>query len=121
MTIIVKIIIAILSLVILGFVIYYLNPPSSIGEASLGQLACLFSPFLIALVMIADLIYKFWIKSILVSAGITFLLILKIFDSLNFITGIITIFVVAIIIKALKKPTSSGQSKIPKLSKLKKQ
>lgn len=107
---------------ILGLVIWQVQPPRSLATASIFQLLVFFLPFFLFLAFLINLYFQFILRSLLISLGITLLLILKSLNSLNIITVIIIVLAIILIFKSFKKPQKGFyQTKIPKLSRLQKQ
>lgn len=107
---------------ILGLVIWYINPPKSITSASILQFILFFIPLVLLLTSLVNLCSKFFLQSLVVSLGLTILLILIALDSLNLASFILTSASVILIAKSLRKPKKINYPfKIPKLKSLKKQ
>lgn len=104
----------------LGLVVWFIQPPVSLTEASFFQAFLLFAPLFLLLTFIFNLFFNFFIRSLILSLGIILLLIFKSLDLLNFISSLLTISAVILLIISFKKPRMFQQSKIQNL-KLKKQ
>ena len=102
------------------FVIFQVPYPDNIASADSIQLIFFFIPLYLALV----LTFNFFLKNILISAsislGLIFLLFLKALDSLNLVTGILTIISVYLLVSYFRKNKRSLTylTKIPKITSL---
>lgn len=106
------------------YVILQIPYPESITQANLFQLVSFFLPLFIALSFTLKLLLQNILVSLSISMGIIFLLILKSLDSLNLVTGILTVMAIGLLISYFKKIKKKGLtlgSKIPKLTNMRKQ
>lgn len=106
---------------IFGLVIWQIEPPQSLTKASFLQMVLFFVPLFLSLIFTFDLIFRFYLKSFIISLSIVIILILKTLDTLNLVTLALTFVATFLITKSLKQPKKSYLSKIPKLSHLQKQ
>jgi hypothetical protein len=99
-----------LSLVTLGLVIYYLDPPKSWLEASIIHWLSFYLPLLLLLTSLLNFYLQFWLKSLILGFGLTILIILFGLSSLNLASGLLTIIAITLIIRSLKKPDRFKQT-----------
>lgn len=105
------------------FVILQIPYPESITQAKSQQLLFFFIPLFLAITFTLNIFLKNIFISTSLSLGLIFLLILKSLDSLNLVTGILTVVAVGLLIsyfKKIKKKSLTKWGKIPKLTRLKK-
>jgi hypothetical protein len=112
----IKAFLSLLSLIIFSLVINT-PPPQSVAQINLTQFFSFFIPLFFFLVLLADIIYQYWVRSVAISIGILFLVLLWMLDNLNLITGVAIVFAIILVIKVFKKPPA--RNTIPKLTKLK--
>lgn len=105
---------------LLGLVVWQIQPPASLTEASFFQIFLFFIPLFLLLTFIFNFYFCFLIRSLIISLGIILLLIFKSLDLLNFISSLFTISATILLVISFKKPKAFQQSKIQSL-KLKKQ
>ena len=79
---------------IFAYVIFQVEYPKSLTQASLWQILAFFLPLFLALSFSLDLFFKNLFSSITVSAGLILLLILKALDILNLVTAGLTLLAV---------------------------
>lgn len=105
---------------ILGLVIYFVEPPKSLTNqpTKIISFLILLGLFLTSLF---NLIFRFILRSLVLSLGVISFLILKLTGNFNLLSGLVLIVATFILAKLLKKPKPTYQTKIPKLSKLQKQ
>lgn len=84
-------------------VIFNVQYPQSITQAAFSQLFALFVPLYLSITLTLHLVIKNWVISLLVSLGLLILLILKTLDSLNLVTGALTILAIGFLISYFKK------------------
>lgn len=116
-----KIFPVLLSLLILGIVVWQAEPPKSLQAASPFQVGIFFLPFLLLLTFLIKLFFKNLLESLSIGIGGTILLLLQGTNNLNFLSLVIIILITTFLVKILKKPSQSYQSKIPRLSRLSRQ
>lgn len=117
-----KIIPIIFSILLLGFVILYTEPPKSWVEATVFQWSIFYLPLLLLLTALSNLYFKFWIKSIVVGLGLTILVILFGLKALNLASTVLTIAATILIVRSLKKPDRFRRIlKAHRLTKLRRQ
>lgn len=104
----------------LGLVVWFIQPPASLTEASFFQAFLLFTPLFLLLIFIFNLFFDFFLKSFFLSFGLVLLLIFKSLDLLNFASFFLTILATILLVVSFKKPKQFQQPKIQSL-KLKKQ
>ncbi len=104
------------------FIVVVLNvsPPSSLTTASISQLLLFFIPLFFLLTFTINIYFSFFIRSIIISLGITLLLIFKSLAILNLVSTVLTISAVIFLVISFKKPAKTPPSKIERLH-LKKQ
>lgn len=105
---------------LLGLVVWQIQPPASLTEASFFQFLLFFIPLFLLLIFIFNLLFNFFIRSLILSLGIILLLIFKSLDLLNFVSSFLTILATILLIISFKKPKMFQQQKIQSL-KLRKQ
>ena len=89
--------------IILGMVVWLVEPPESITGTSPIQLLAFFLPLLLFLTFSINLYFKSPVKSLGISVGIIVLLMFQSLGVLNVLSGAVTIAVIAFLIKWLKK------------------
>lgn len=94
----IKVFPVIFTVVIFIFVVITIPYPESLAQANLTQIIPFFASFYLALTFIFNLILKNILLSLSISLGILFLLILNALDSLNILTGALTIIATALLI-----------------------
>lgn len=129
--------------IILNLVVWRVEPPESITQASFSQLALFFIPLLLLLTFLINLYTKLFLKSFVLSIGLILILVIKTLDFFIFLS-IPVVVITLLMAKYLKKPArkpftsksktppkprllkmpvakpESAQPKIPKLSRLSK-
>lgn len=94
----------VLSAVTLSTVVLKVEPPKSLNEASLPQLALFFIPLGVFLTLLANLILTNWAKSTFLVLGVMLLLFLKSLNILNSITFLGGVLGITLILKLITKP-----------------
>lgn len=92
--------------------------PDSITSVSLTQILSLFIPLFLALTLTFNLFFKYIIFSSIAALGLLFLLILQALDSLNIVTGALTIIAAGLLLSYFKKVKRKNLTKLPKIPKL---
>lgn len=115
-----KIVPLVIVCIILGAIIWFVEPPKTITDYP-TQISLFFIPFFLILVFSLNLFLKCYPRSITIAIGLSVLLSLQALSYLNIYNFIIIVTGIFLVIKFLKKPKISYQTKIPKLSHLKKQ
>lgn len=97
--------------------------PETITQANTYQILLFFATLFFALIFTLNIFLQNIIISVFISLGVIFLLSLKALDSLNIITALLVIFSVGLFTSYFRKKKRSltNSSKIPKLTKLRKQ
>ena len=106
------------------YVILQIPYPETITQANVTQLLAFFIPLFLAITLTLNLILKNILMSGSISLGLIFLLILKSLDSLNIVTGILIVISIGLLISYFKKNKNrrlTNYSKIPKLTRLRRQ
>lgn len=106
--------------IILGAIIWFVEPPKTITDYP-AQISLFFIPFFLILVFSLNVFLKCYPRSITIAIGLSVVLSLQALSYLNIYNFIIIVTGIFLVIKFLKKPKISYQTKIPKLSHLKKQ
>lgn len=110
-----------ISLIILGLIIWQIEPPKAITEITALQILLLITPLLTLMIFTANLCFNFWLRSLVVSIGLMLLIILKTLDKFNIITLSITLVATYLLAKSCKKKVDSRfptrSLKPPKLQK----
>lgn len=108
---------------IFAFVVLQVPYPESLTQANLNQLI----PFFVSVYLALTFTFNIFLKNILLSSSVCFglilLLILKALDSLNIVTGILTAvatYLLASYFRKAKKKNLTSQTKIPKLTHVRK-
>lgn len=105
-------------------VVFQVPYPETITQANLTQLSAFFIPLFLAIIFSLNILLGNILISVSISLGIIFLLLLKSFNSLNTVTGIIILIAVGLLISYFKKAGKKGLTKhlkIPKLTSLRRQ
>ena len=106
------------------FVILLIPYPDSITQANFQQLFFFFTTLFCAIIFTLNIFLKNVFLSASIALGLNFVLILKALDSLNLVTGILTIISVGLLVsyfKKIKRRSLTKWGKIPKLTKLRRQ
>ncbi len=101
------------------FIVLQVPYPESLTQATIIQLLSFFIPLFLALVFTLNLFIKKIIISLTLSFGIISFLILKALDSLNFVTGMLTIISAVLLISYFRKVKFSDLTKDGRIPKLK--
>lgn len=131
MSLLLKIIPALVFWGIFVFVVLQIPYPNSLTQANFIQIIPFFVFLYLALLFSCNIFLKNVFLSSSITLGLIFLLILKALDSLNLVTVILTLLAIGLLLSYFKKikrkePTHSGfknltkQSKIPKLMHMRK-
>ena len=111
-----------ISLVVLAYIIYQIEPPKSWEEATLTHWVLFYLPLLVLLTFISNLFIKYPPKSLVLGLGVTLLVILQGLDSLTIITGPFVIIGTILILRSLKTSVNLPKhSRSPRLIKLRRQ
>lgn len=84
--------------IMLLFVIFTMEYPKSLTQATFFQLFIFFTPLYMALTLTINLIVKNILRCLIIAFGLIILLILRALDSLNLVTGILTILAVGLLV-----------------------
>ena len=98
-----KIIPALIFWGIFGYVILQIPYPESLTQANITQLILFFIPLFLALTVTSNLFIKNVFSSSIISLGIICLFILKALDSLNLVTGLLTVISIWLLVSYFKK------------------
>lgn len=88
---------------ILGAVIYFIEPPVSWVQASVGQILVFLLPSLALVTSLSNLILNHLPRSFAASLGAAMLLVLWMIDRLGVVTGSLTVLATALLIFSLPK------------------
>lgn len=113
-----KLIIAVIFWGIFAFVVLQVPYPESLTQANATQLVSFFIPLSLALSLTINLFLKNIFISSSISLGLIFLLVLKALNSLNLVTGILTVVAIYLLISYFRKVKRSSLTKLPKIPKL---
>ena len=116
-----KIIPALVFWAIFSVVIFQVPYPESLIKADFVQISFFFFPLYLALLFSLNIFLKNLSSSASISLGIISLLILKVLDTLNLITGLLVVISVGLLVSYFKKSKSgslTSAQKIPKLTSL---
>ncbi len=101
------------------YVLFNVPYPNSLTSATVFQLTAFFMPLFLSLTFTTNLFLKSLPSSVFISLGLILLLILQGLDSLNLVTGLLTIIAVYLLLSYFKKAKSHAkltlEGKIPKL------
>lgn len=119
MSILLRIILALIFWGLFIYVLFFVEYPNSLTQANPLQLLVFFTPLYFAINFSLYLIIKNLIVCLVISLGIILLLILKVLDSLNFVSGGLAIASVLLLVSYFKKGQDlTPGSYIPKLRSL---
>lgn len=107
------------------YVLFFVDYPSSLTQASPVQLLLFFIPLYFAIAFTFNLLIRNIIICLVISLGIILLLILKALDSLNFVSGGLAIISVILLVSYFKKgsrnlTSSTSATKLNPLQRRKK-
>lgn len=115
-----KIILALLPLVAVVAVVYYLPAPASWPQASPIQILAFFIPMLLFFTFLSNILYSYLPHAFLTGLGCMFLLVLQTSNQLNIWTGALVILVTILVVRFFPKINYKFKltrgSKIPKLT-----
>ena len=121
MTLILRILPALIFWGIFGYVILYVPYPKSITQADVVQLSSFFISLFLALIFSFNFFLKSFALSGTLALGIIFLLLLKALNSFNFVTVTLITLVTWLLLSYFKKNRSlTNSTKISKLTPLRK-
>lgn len=103
---------------IFTFIILQVPYPQSLTQASFTQILTFFISLFLAFVFTFNIFLKNIYVSASIALGIIFILILQALDSLNLVTGILTVVAVTLLISYFRKIKRSHLTKLPKIPKL---
>ena len=118
----IKIIISLILWAVFIFAVFQIPYPDTFTKSNSLQLLGFFIPLFLAIVLTINIFLKNIYMSGSISLALICLLILKALDSLNLITVVLLLITVGLLISYFKKRKRSltNDSKIPKLTRLKK-
>lgn len=103
-------------------VVYFIEPTKDITQLSIIKDLAFFLPLLIFLTYLLKLFIKSSLCCLVISLSLVLLLTLKALNNLNLVSAALTTLGTFLILKSIKKNHAPSYStKLPKLSKLKKQ
>ncbi len=100
------------------FVVLQIPYPQTLIQANLVQLLSFFISLFLALSFTINIFLKNIPSSVSFSLGLISLLILKALDTLNLVTGILTIIAIYLLISYFRKINKRSLTKLPKIPKL---
>jgi len=100
------------------FVVLQVSYPESLTQANYTQLLPFFIPLYLALALTLNILLKNILSSSFISLGLIFLLILKALDSLNLVTGLLTVVATYLLVSYFRKIKKHKLTKLPKISRL---
>lgn len=107
------------------YVVFFVSYPKTLTSANFLQIAPFFLTLFLAVALTVYLVFKNFLISALASLGVVILLILKGLDSLNLVSGGLTILAIGLLISYFKKNKRSSRltsgTKIPRLIPLRRQ
>ena len=110
MSLALKIILSLISWGLFLYVLFFMEYPKSLTQASPFQLLVFFTPLYFAISFSLYLIIKNLVVCLVISLGIILLLILKALDSLNFVSGGLAIISVLLLVSYFNPSTRSVRS-----------
>ncbi len=110
-------------LIILGLVVYYVEPPVSLIQAYWWQLLVFFTPLFFFFLTALNIYFKFIWHSLIFTIALIFAIILYLLSSLNFMIGALLVIATLLIYRSVSQRRKQPQIpvRIPKLSRLEKQ
>lgn len=105
---------------IFALVLWQTQPPKNLTSATIFQILLFFIPLFLLLIFLLNIYFQFLVRSFVISLGIVLLLIFKSLETLNFVSGILTVAAIIFLVVSFKKPQKFQQLKIQSL-KLRKQ
>lgn len=115
---------AVLFGVIFTITVFAVPYPDSLAQANLMQIIPFFASFYLTLTFTLNILLKNILLSLSISLGLVFLLVLNALDSLNILTGALTVVATGLLVSYFWKAkvrSLTNDSKIPKLTKLRRQ
>lgn len=100
------------------YVVIQVPYPENITQADLYQMLLFFIPLYLALSLTVNIFLKNIFISSSITLGAVFLLVLKALDSLNLVTGALTIVAVFLLSSYFRKIKRRSLTKLPKIPKL---
>lgn len=100
------------------FVVLKIPYPDSLTQANLTQIIPFFASLYLTLILTFNILLKNILSSAALSLGLIFLLILKALDSLNIVTGALTVIAMYLLLSYFKKIKRKNLTKLPKIPKL---
>lgn len=119
-----KIIPSLIFWAIFVYIIFQVPYPETITQANIIQLLSFFVPLFLAITLTLNLILKNIFISTSISLGLIFVSFLQALDSLNLVTAVLILIPVGLLISSFgkrKKKSLTNYSKIPKLTRLRRQ
>lgn len=115
--------IPIISAVAFGCIVYFIEPPKSFTDISLFQALLFFGSLSLLLNSLFYLFIPSLTRCLSLSLGVMVLLILRLLDSLNILSGLLVVITTLLIVKYLKKNHQPNHhlARTFKLSRLQKQ
>lgn len=95
--------------------------PESLTQANLNQIIPLFASLYLAIAITVNVFLKNFLSSLSIALGVILLLVLMALNSLNIVTGILTLISIALLYSYFRKRQKSSLTKHTKMPKLTKQ
>lgn len=99
-------------------VILFIPYPENLVQANFSQITPFFAALFLALIFTLNIFLKNFLQSFSLTLGLIFILILKALDSLNLVTGILTLAATGLLLSYFKKPKHYNLTKHTKIPKL---
>ncbi|MFH1427380.1 MAG: hypothetical protein ABIG60_02525, partial [Patescibacteria group bacterium] len=103
---------------IFGFVVLQVPYPESLTQANALQILPFFTSLFLAAAFTVNIFLKHFLPSSSIGLGIIFLLILKALDTLNIVTGALTLIAIYLLFSYFKKIKRKSLTKLPKITRL---
>lgn len=116
--ILIKVIPALICWGMFVYVVLNVSYPGSLVSANWQQIFFFFIPLFLAVIFTVNIFAKNFLVSTSFSLGLIFLFILKALDSLNIVTGILTLLAIGFLISYFAKIKKRDLTKLPKIPKL---
>lgn len=113
-----KIAILLISLGFLIYVIFKVEPPKDWVSASIFQILIFFIPLLLTVTFFADLFINYLPRSFIIGLSFLILSVLQALKLLNILSGVIVILGTIVLFRFFPKTRLTFFTKIPKLTKI---
>ena len=103
---------------IFAVVVLQVPYPDSLTQANALQIIPFFASLFLTLAFTINIFLKHFLSSSSISLGLIFLLILKALDTLNIVTGALTLIAIYLLFSYFRKIKKRSLTKLPKISRL---